>query len=346
MNINLQKGVASLIVILVILMSLSVVTLYFAKVSVIEQKISSNGYKYKQVFEAADAGVDHGLSWLSTNNPIWVADPVDAGFVIDGNNLKFSAGNYSIAVNLRRSLAKPNVVSIESRATDANGSINALSRIEVIKKSLLVNGPEAPLIINGCLNSVTGAPNIQNYDGGIEIVSSQDSSGGCIDTGHFNQNGPPPSRPPAPDVRDEAFSISAWDRTFGITQAELQKIAIEQAASIPNIQDRTVLWINDASEWHTDLGQLSPTIKPVIAIFNACQKINGNTVIVGIVYYQGPCNVSGWGGGKLYGSIVVEGNMAGMNSNSVLNYSSSYVNIASEPLLGIQAKLPGSWFDR
>lgn len=52
------------------------------------------------------------------------------------------------------------------------------------------------------------------------------------------------------------------------------------------------------------------------------------------------------GGGKLYGSIVVEGNMAGMNSNSVLNYSSSYVNIASEPLLGVQAKLPGTWFDR
>jgi hypothetical protein len=86
-------------------------------------------------------------------------------------------------------------------------------------------------------------------------------------------------------------------------------------------------------------------VEPVIVVFTACQKINGTTEIVGIVFFEGPCTADGWGGGTINGSLVVEGDMAGMNANAELNYQASYVNNITEPSLGIQAKLPGAWID-
>lgn len=338
-NFKKQTGVAALIVILILLLSISGITLYSANTEILEQKVSINDYRAKQLSVTADAGLDFGLAWLSSNNPTWVSDSSDTDFEINSTTISTSFTNgFSASLQLRRPVAAPEKVKITATATEAAGTgISATSQTEILQNKLLNAGPDAPLVINGCLSGITGNPTIHNNEGGDDIVSSQNAS--CIDTGHFNS-----SSPPAPTVEGDAFSDSAWNLTFGITQAEMQAIATAQL-SLP-LSQRTVHWITDSSPWNTNLGSLSPSVQPVIAIFTNCPKINGGTSIVGVTYFVGPCTTGGWGGGDIYGSIIMEGDMSGMNANTNLIYEDNYVADLLDDTTGVRARIPGSWIDQ
>lgn len=333
-----QTGVATLVVILILLFSISGLTLYAANTGILEQKISINDYRAKQLGEASDAGVDVGVSWLTTNTPVWVTDTLNAGYEKHNGiiNTTFSNG-LSANILLRRSVAAPEKVTLIATAMESAGtSTTATSRTEILQNKFVSTQPDTPLLINGCLSGITGNPTANNTSDTYDIVSSQ--SAGCIDTGHFNNASDPVQ------VLGSAFTGTAWDRTFGITQAEMQALALADA-SLP-IADRTVHWITDPSPWHTNLGSSTAPIKSVIAVFTACQAINGGTDIVGIVFFMGPCTSGGWGGGDIFGSVVMEGNMEAMNANTSLTYDDQYVTSLFNKTLGLRARIPGSWIDQ
>lgn len=333
-----QAGVATLVVILILLFSISGLTLYAANTGILEQKVSINDYRAKQLGEAADAGLDLGVSWLTSNTPTWVADTAYPGYDKHSGTISTTFSNgLSANMVLRRPVAAPEKVTLIATAMESAGtSTTATSRTEILQNKYMSTQPDTPLLINGCLSGITGNPTANNTSDTYDIVSSQ--SAGCIDTGHFNNASDPVQ------VQGNAFTGTAWDRTFGITQAEMQALALAEL-SLP-IGDRTVHWITDPSPWHTNLGSPTAPIKSVIAVFTACQAINGGTDIVGIVFFMGPCSSGGWGGGDIYGSVVMEGSMSSMNANTSLLYDDQYVSGIFDKTLGVRARIPGSWIDQ
>ncbi len=60
-----ETGTATLTITMILLFSLSLITFYSARVSVVEQQITANEYRAKQAFEAAQAGLEKGVANLN-----------------------------------------------------------------------------------------------------------------------------------------------------------------------------------------------------------------------------------------------------------------------------------------
>lgn len=349
-SLKLQAGVATLVVIIILLFSISGLSFYAANTGILEQKISINDYRAKQLSEASDAGLDVGVSWLTNHSPNWIVDTDNAGYEKHSGTINTVFPNgLSANVVLRRLVNAPEKVTLIATAMESAGtSTSAVSRTEVLQNKLVSSYPNTPLMINGCLSGVTGNPSVDNQDGdddgdgdnddsgAYDIVSSQNAA--CVNPGHLNSASDPAQ------VQGNAFTGTAWDRVFGLTQAEMEALAAQQ--SILPIGDRSIHWITDSSPWHTDLGSTDSPIQSVIVVFTSCPKINGGTTIVGIAYFVGPCSSGGWGGGKVFGTVIMEGDMTSMNANTSLVYDDKFVAGFFNNTSGIRARIPGSWIDQ
>lgn len=61
-----QRGVATVVVTLVLLLAVALISLYTSRSAVIEQRISANEVRAKQALAAANAGIDQALAYMAT----------------------------------------------------------------------------------------------------------------------------------------------------------------------------------------------------------------------------------------------------------------------------------------
>lgn len=327
-----ESGVATLVVVLVLLFSISGLTLYAANTGILEQKISGNDYRSRQLSDAAEAGIEFAIAWLAGNTPTWVTDPGDADYEIADEDLAVDTANgFNATIQLRRSVAARERVTLTAIATQTDGgnAPTSTSRVTILQYKLVKGKPDTPIMINGSLTNVNGSPTIGNTSSTAEIVTSQ--SAASIEQGNFSST-------TGFDVQGDAFDGSAWDRTFGVSQAQMQAMS--------TVEGSGVYWITQSTPWNTNLGSLGSPAQPVIAIFTNCAKINGGTQIVGIVYYSGTCSGSGWGGANIYGSIVVDGDIDSMNANTNLAFDASYIDGLMDQTIGVKSRVPGTWIDQ
>ena len=332
-QINNERGVAALVVILILLFSISGITLYAANTGILEQKVSTNDYRAKQLAEAADAGINYAQAWLASNTNSATWGTADAS----GNQTSTTIGSTSMAngflatITLTRPITMPDHVLITSTATETGGSpVTAVAKLNVVQKKVMTGLPDSPMVVNGCVDATVGGPVIENQQAGstYEIISSQDAS--CINQGHFTGTY-------GFDVDDSAFVGAAWDRSFGMSQTEMQALA-----ALPG---SNVHWITQTTPYHTDLGSVGPPAQPVVVIFTGCPAINGATTLVGVVYFLGPCVTSGWGGGNILGTLIVDGDVTQMNANTRLIYDEDYVGDLVDDYVGVKGRIPGTWID-
>ena len=336
-NIKNHRGVASLAVILILLLSISGITLFSAQTTIVEQKVSSNDHRSRQIVEAADAGIDFALAWLSQYSPNW--GTAVSGIQTDSNSIATTVGNYTVSVTLTRPTADPKKVSIAATATETGNTSakkpTAVSRVSIVQKQAVGGTPQAPILVNGCMSGVTGSPEAHNnVSGGVEILTSQTDSppGSCVDVGHLDD-----SDGTAPAVEDEGFTGTAWDNVFGITQSEMQALA--------NI-DPNVYWVTDTNPWNPPADPLGSVGSPVILIMQGCAKLNGNSTVYGIVYYPSSCgNNPGWGNVQIYGTVVFDGDITQLTANSEIEFDPSYVSNFKNTTFGVKNRVPGSWID-
>ncbi len=350
-----QRGSATLVVALILLIVTSMITLYGARSSLMEQRISSNDYRASRLAEVADAGIDHGIAWLATNsnNVAWLVEtaaPYNVGYERSQNTLSADLGSdHGASVFFRRPTDDSRRMQVVSTANekDADGNPTGVARTsttEVIMKMLVAKQPVTALTVDGCMSNIVGTPSASNIDmvDGPLIATSQDlsSTPGCIDTGHLNNKvGDQPLT--ANSYIDEAFPAGTlWDTTFGITKAEMQAMAAVQAASIPSVADRTIIWYNGTTKWQTNVGSAT---KPAILVISNCAALGA--VIYGIVYYEGTCSDQGWGNSTVYGSIIGDGSILKLNANADIEFSKAYLDPLKNQSFGVSARVPGSWMD-
>ena len=99
------------------------------------------------------------------------------------------------------------------------------------------------------------------------------------------------------------------------------------------------------------IGAPNQPIVLIIPTSAGCPKFNGGVTIYGIIYMESPsaCASNGWGGAKVYGSIIWEGNVDKPNANSEFievdweddGELNSVFNIGMDDA----TRIPGTWKD-
>jgi hypothetical protein len=193
-----QRGAASLFVVLVLLLAMILIVLAMARVGVQEQAISASDQRADKAINAAQAGLEYGMTWLTKHfsdamtNESWpnngpfsgsltsppTPENIDsifslsdstAGLLEVPNDVIPSAGErYVVRVVMvdigTGTPRKEPYIQVTSYARDFNDpSVTSTVRQYAIAAEipLLQPDPWAPLTINGCfLNDTTGNPHI------------------------------------------------------------------------------------------------------------------------------------------------------------------------------------------
>jgi Tfp pilus assembly protein PilX len=356
-----QSGAAALGVTLMLLFILTILGVLGTRVLVQDTRSTANELQAARAFEAAEAGLEYGVAWLNANAApyTYVSDTAAFGTVAAcpaasacqriSTDQTVTLGGFNVTIRFRRAtvpLSAMNYMEVIAYAVaTADTSNKATSRQQVFVSPFNSNktgNTAPPLVVNGCISGVTGNPSLTPKAAGqTGILSSQAAS--CLDSGHMNLNGAAKT--------GSGFTGTAWDYVFpGMPKADMKAIADAQAAAGLALADRSVIWVTSSTPWHDSVGSLGPPVKPVVLVFAAssgCPKMNGNPVIVGIVYYEGGCDSNGFGGTDLHGSLVYEGSLTKFTANTTLNYNSGVATVVTtgSNLGGKVPKVAGTWKD-
>jgi hypothetical protein len=357
--------VATLFVSLVALVLITLATLFANRNAIFEQVTSANHYRYSQAFEAAEGGIEYAIAWLGTNgNPNCTADPTTcrytvavgatgAAWVVDAtrppydqkNTVSIAAqtfGGYTATITLWRNSASPRLVEIVSVAT---GDATATVRQIVNVNAMTFTSPNVPpVVVNGCIDNVTGTPEI-NAQNAVSnaIVSSTGPIGSCIDPGHFDVTG---------QTVANGFSGSAWSQVFGSDKASMLQAAQGQANGPIGgpIYYYDYVVNSVGTVWNPPAGSTGSATAPVTVIFDNppgtdCPKLNGNMTLYGIVYCNSGLDMTGWGNTTIYGAVVSDSSITKFTANTSINFNANAFDPTKYPVSPVISRVSGSWRD-
>lgn len=326
---------------LILLISLTLLTLYAARVTVSEHQTSANDYRAKQAFEAAQAGIEVAaanpllngdLTRLVGGNPPALPDPRTATLA---NGAAYTA-RYTrpIAGNLQRILVTSTGSSDDSTATK-------VLRQQLQFRPFPINNVNAGILAMGAVN-IGGAANA-NSGGASGSYSAR--AGGTITT----QNAKSLT---GDAVQNDSTIPQNPDKFFKSIFGE-SKSAIQSQATAINCSTsdcKTALdGLQNALVWVTGNGNINgnTTIgteaKPVVLIIDGDFRFNGNLTVWGLVYYTNNWPNNGGGTAEVNGATVVEGNFQS-TGNPGFNYNPGVLEGIGDKL-GSFEKLAGGWRD-
>jgi len=352
-----QKGAAAIIFASVLLFGIGVTTIYSARVGVIEQKVTSNQIRAKQARQAANSGVStamlrikksqvlthpeatlpaetiQGVGEYITSYETVGGDPnrllvtINANSV-DGSGLRDVQQNYKFMPYLRSvppatMVASGDVTLSDDTVIFDNKSTKTDATIWC-GKSLKKRG------VNGLGVRATTAKTTSNVTGGGTTARTKANS----------------TRLPTGDALFESF--------FASTKADVKKIAKvvtcnpKKGCNAKDVDGLSgLVWVDGDLKINGNtkkgVGQFDATNKsPVILIVNGQFKVNHpNALVNGMVYVIGDWNNAGGKGGKVKGSVVVEGNMTASGS-LIMKYNDTILSSVQDTV-GLYIPIPGTW---
>lgn len=308
-----QRGIITLAIAMVVLMTLSIVSLFTASAVISEQRISNNSYNGEQAFSSAQAGLNYGINYLESNR-----DTIVDGQVITGTLP--SGASYSVAFNF---VGSKDLVKIVSTGTNAD---NTTSR-KVAQLAKYSGGsssiPNIPLQARSRV-TMKGNARIYNLFGG-ETIHTGDyciylsgnartylSSGISSDAGYI---GPDITYNMA-DLRNMS-DADLQNSNIGDTVNNLMTTAditysssgnTNYSSQLGGLQNKTVAITQSGGyvkiNGNTTVGASG---NPVTLLVNGKVKINGNTLFFGNVYATGQVFING--NAKIYGMVLTLGEL-------------------------------------
>lgn len=193
-----QRGAVALMVILVLLIAAALVTVTTSRTGIIEQKITGNDLRAREVQEAAEAGLEYGVGWATdTSHQIDVSFTCPGGAQCPDLSTALtdtsSGENYSItALAFDKGVDFVKVTSTATSNIDTTITATAESYIKQVPKGGFNDGATSPRpwVLAGCLTTAaTGTPSTFLLAAGdtAAITGSPLGSGaGCLPQGHLD----------------------------------------------------------------------------------------------------------------------------------------------------------------
>lgn len=358
-----QIGATSFVITIILMVAALLIMLYASQNTMLQQKSSGNQLRASQAFEAAEAGLEFGISYLNANTSTVIASP--SGGYINYGSANSSLTNVALANSSRFSVVYTNptqnnyqLLQVTSTGVNSDGTSTRVVRQQVYQQSRTFN------------YSVFSAKNV-TFVGGSTLtntVTNQNiSTGGTLtinngaytitSTGQTTTQGSIGSDVQQNVPAYQGLSASAFFQLiFGSSTATVQSAAQsagyyysnqgpDYSQTLSGIQGQTI-YINQTNGSTVSLGQgvtIGSSTKPVTIIVQGNLSIANGVRIYGFVYSSGPTT-----GFQLAGGARIDGGIA---SAGTMNISNGFQLVYNQfPLLAGSsnspyAKVAGSWRD-
>lgn len=311
-----QRGAATLLIGLTLVMASVGLAMSVAHTAVLEQRMARNGLLATQATEAAQAGLGFASAWLIAHRPGWIAQPDGSEIAAPDRNppALATAGGGAFAVNLalERRAEWQGFVRVEATASPAGAPEIAAQVSRFMRPTgVLTHAGETapPLLVDGCADVSAGRIYPQaaaTPQAGTAIVSSADVA--CITGTVGSLNG---------GAREgAAFAPGAlWSHVFAVSRDEFRELAAGQAALDLPPAERDYWWASAADlvagDWRLDLGSPERPVVLVVPAELGCPRFTGGVRVVGLVYIEAEClGAPAWDDMQIYGSLAVAGSVA------------------------------------
>ncbi len=327
-NMDNQKGYAVLAMILIILLSVTMLSVFITKAVVGDHHSTQNVMHGQQAFQAAQAGIEHGIVYLSENKDI-----IANGHVLMGS--LDSSGSYSVSLNFIG--GTNDTVNLVATGTSLDGLTTRTIEQTVKWVEGSAGGVLAvPLLVKGSV-SLAGNAEVTNLEANYTIdtaaatVSFSGNGKTTLTSGTSSDSGTLEADINLSNATLAAMSADEFaQHVFGNTVSGLsgQHIATatvmhtgtgttNYSSQLDEIAGQTIYINQDGGtvvlNSNTDIGTAQD---PVTIVVNGSIDISGNTEIYGNVIVTGSATYSG--NTKIHGDSIAGGAMS-VSGNTDIN---------------------------
>lgn len=372
-----QQGAATIIMATVLLFTLSLISIYAARVGVLEHRITNNYYRAKQAYEGTQAGIDAALRAITKLNvvtdgagvvqtqPVFnvAADPacptIPAGTTFTVCLTRNNGGaiepvaTYSATYGpLTPGSVDTNFLLLTVNAASGDGASQQTFQQVVQFQPLMATPPPASLVVKGNVTTNNQLALVNQTAGNADVAIW---SGGAV-TGSPNVTvnsgtGVYQSNADLAGLTDNQF----FENFFGLTKQSVQSMSqqIDCSAScngntnaIKNLDGvgGTILWVNGDLDLNKSIS-IGTEAQPVTLIVEGNFKMtHAQAKVFGTVYVANNNWDNTGGKGTINGSVMVEKNFIS-TGNLTIDYSSTatLANLATS--VGTYNGVAGSWRD-
>lgn len=178
-NFQRQKGMATIIVAIIILVVISLMVLYAARVGLFDQRMSANQARAKEAFAIAEAGLDMAAETYEAlySDSTDVTDPTTLATILANSQITTNTNSDGVAASANQSYftatitASGAINTVTATGVGADGTGTAT----VQRQFTLVNGfggttPDVPVIVGGSVGTGGNFNIVANPNGGGEGV--------------------------------------------------------------------------------------------------------------------------------------------------------------------------------
>jgi len=346
---QLQKGAATLLIALVLMMSITIVTLAVARTLVVEQRMANNDKWNTRLFLQAEAGLAKGLAHLTRSMRAmpW-KQARDNNSRVDKLTVDSADPDIQTHVVFSRQSDSDPYISLQATSRRKDGS-NIEMRISQSVRPLSVLTPLAesapPLILNGCLTYTPITFDIRplhadSDQAGDSVWLNEDrpcSTLHLIDT----HNGLIQARKMEDDL---------WPLVFSVDREEFIALATEQSTRADSDRNYWLAQDSDlnSGRWHRSLGAADRPVALVFPAETGCPEFSAGVRLYGVVFIDTDCPepIAAYGF-EVFGTLIINGNLNTGDSKLRLNHiqhADAQQTRLRFPVLR-SVRVPGSWKD-
>jgi PilX N-terminal len=347
-NVARQRGMASLIVALVLMMSMTLFTLSAARTQLAETRMAGNEHGQARLRLLAESAWEKAVPPLTLQPPRlrWRPDTAAGGSLLSETTPAGAASGFDTLVQYRRANADSPVIDIEAivrRAGDhaLSGRVGRSLRLLTVLSPLAETAP--PLVIAGCLSASAAVDirplNSDNAKAGDAVWRFGAARCGWPATVDLHAGGVV-DKPPAGDL---------WTKVFSVSRRAYARLAAAERALAPG---RRRYWLagtaGAGAPWRLSLGSAR---RPVVLVFPAaagCPRFAAAVRIYGVVFIDADCNRPlATAGLEITGSLAVNGGVDAGDARLRLNHIHTADPAQARLALPVlrTVNIPGSWRD-
>lgn len=324
-----QAGAAALAMAIILMIGVLMLMVYAVKNSVMQQKSVSNQYGGTQAFAAADAGLEFGIQYLSSNYTV-VSTSASGGYINYGpananlTNVALSNGSHFSVVYTNPTQNDYQLIKVTSTGTSPDGvSQRVVSQLAYAGVSSLQYAvtTQGDMQTHGTVD-ITGT-------GGADVGGNL-SLGGNSAISTVTQND---------TTLANLSSDTLFSNIFGMTpdQMKAQSTYYANSSGVDFSSLSGIVWINSDTTITSNF-TIGTVSNPVLLIVNGDFKAAGTTTFNGLIYVMGTSTLSGTF--NLNGGLVSQGDIKMTGTSAT--YNASVVGTFTQHSF---AKVPGSWSD-